>query len=71
MDLPFLTSALDGRELSTSRPGRFIPGTDWIGGWVGSQSRSDAVEYKKNLAPAGNQTPAVPPIYSGSFTLLQ
>jgi hypothetical protein len=35
-----LTSALDGGEWSTSRPGRFIPrervpGTHWIGGWVG------------------------------------
>jgi hypothetical protein len=34
-----LTSALDGSELLTSRPGRFTPGerapgAPWIGGWV-------------------------------------
>jgi hypothetical protein len=39
----FLTSALDGGEWSTSRPGRFIPGVRasgsyWIGGWVGSSA---------------------------------
>jgi hypothetical protein len=35
----FLTSALNGGELSASRPDRFTPaerapGTHWIGGWV-------------------------------------
>jgi hypothetical protein len=38
----FLTSVLDGGELSASRPCRFTPreralGTHWIGGWVGSE----------------------------------
>jgi hypothetical protein len=40
INLPFLTSALDGGELSASRHGRFTPGeivqgTHWIGGSVG------------------------------------
>jgi hypothetical protein len=35
----FLTSALDGGELSASRPGSFkprerVPSNHWIGGWV-------------------------------------
>jgi hypothetical protein len=39
IDPPFLTSALDGREWSASRSGRFtygerFPGTYWVGGWV-------------------------------------
>jgi hypothetical protein len=37
----FLTSALDGDEWSSSRPGHLnhrerAPGTHWIGGWVAS-----------------------------------
>jgi len=31
----FLTWALEGRDGSVSRLDRFIPGTDWLGGWVG------------------------------------
>jgi hypothetical protein len=36
-----LTSALDGSEWPASRPGHFTPrerapGTQWLGGWVGS-----------------------------------
>jgi len=42
-----LTSALDGRELSASRPCRFTPrerspGTHWIEGWVGPRAGLDA-----------------------------
>jgi hypothetical protein len=33
----FLTSALGGSQWSASRPGRFTPGTRWIGGWVGPE----------------------------------
>jgi hypothetical protein len=38
-----LTLALDGGEWSASRPGRFtprerVPGTHWIGGWVGPRA---------------------------------
>jgi hypothetical protein len=37
------TSVLDGGEWSASLPGRFTPGTHWIGGWVGSRAGLDAV----------------------------
>jgi hypothetical protein len=48
----FLTSALDGREWSASRPGRFnpterAPVTHWIGGWVGPRAGLDAVVKRK------------------------
>jgi hypothetical protein len=47
-----LTSALDEGEWSTSRPGRFtpgerVPGTHWIGGWVGPRAVVDAVVKRK------------------------
>jgi hypothetical protein len=43
-----LTSTLDGREWSASRPGRFThrdrtPGTHCTGGWVGPRAGLDAV----------------------------
>jgi hypothetical protein len=46
---PFLTAALDGGELSASRPCRFTPGqtapgTHWMGGWVSSRVGLGAVE---------------------------
>jgi hypothetical protein len=45
-------SALDGGDLSASRPGRFTakertPGTYWIGGWVGLTTGQDAVAKRK------------------------
>jgi hypothetical protein len=45
----FLTSALVGRELSASRPGRFTPGeraagAHWIGGWVGPRAGLDDMQ---------------------------
>jgi hypothetical protein len=48
-----LTSALDGGEWLASRPGSFtprerVPGTHWIGGWVGSRAGLDKVS-KKNI----------------------
>jgi hypothetical protein len=48
----FLTSTLDGGECSASRPGRFtsrekLPGTNWIGGWVGPRTGLDAVVKRK------------------------
>jgi hypothetical protein len=47
----FLTSALDGDEWSASHPGRFtpkeiVPGSHWIGGWVGPRSGLENVERK-------------------------
>jgi hypothetical protein len=54
----FLTSALVGSEWSTSRPGRFnpgerVPGTHWIGGWVGPRTGLDEVEKRKFLTLPG------------------
>jgi hypothetical protein len=50
------TSALYGGEWSASRSGRFTPrkrapGTHWIGGWVGPQSRSGCSGEEKNSQP--------------------
>jgi hypothetical protein len=49
----FLTSALAGSEWSASCPGRFIPGTHWIGGWVGLRASLDDVEKRKFLTLPG------------------
>jgi hypothetical protein len=49
----FLTSALAGGEWSASRPGRFTPGTYWVGGWMGSRTDMDNVERRKILPIAG------------------
>jgi hypothetical protein len=49
----FLTSALVGGEWSASRPGRFTPGTHWIGGWVGRTAGLDDVEKRKFLTLPG------------------
>jgi len=42
-------------------PGRFAPGTIWIGHWVGPRVSLDAVVKRKIsvLSPAGNWTPVV------------
>jgi hypothetical protein len=40
----FLTSALVGGEWSASRPGRFHPGTHFIGGWVDPRAGLDNME---------------------------
>jgi hypothetical protein len=40
----FLTLALYGDEWSLSRPGRFTPGTHWIGGWVGPRASLNDME---------------------------
>jgi hypothetical protein len=67
-----LTSALDGGECSTSRPGRFTPkerapGTYWIRGWVGSRAGLDAVVKRKILSPRRESNldhPIVQPVVS-------
>jgi hypothetical protein len=55
-----LTSALEGDEWSASRPGRFtprerVPGTHWLGGWVGSRAVLDAVVKRKIPGLAGKE----------------
>jgi hypothetical protein len=47
----FLTSALVEGERSASRPGRFTPGTHWMGGWVDLRAGLD--DAKKILDPTG------------------
>jgi hypothetical protein len=54
-----LISALDGGDWSSSRTGRFTPGSHWIGGWVGPRTGLDAVEKKESVVPIGKRT-AVP-----------
>jgi hypothetical protein len=55
-----LTSALDGGEWSASRAGRFtpwqrVPGTHWIGGWVGPRAAWTRCWGEKFPVPAGNR----------------
>jgi hypothetical protein len=62
---PFLTSVLDGNELSALRPCRFTPGetgpsTHWIGGWVGLSVGLDIME--KYLNSARNRTKVIKPV---------
>jgi hypothetical protein len=47
IDPLFLTSALVGGEWSTSRAGRFTPGTHWIGSWVDLRVGLDDLETRK------------------------
>jgi hypothetical protein len=59
-----LTSAIDGGELSASRPGCFTPrerapGTHSIGGWVGPQSRSGRGGEEKNSQLLSEIEPAI------------
>jgi hypothetical protein len=54
----FLTWTLARGEWSASRPGRFTPGerapgTNWIGGWVGSRACLDDMEKRKFLLLQG------------------
>jgi hypothetical protein len=56
-----MTSALDGGEWSSSRPGHFTSreratGTQWIGGWVGPRTGPDAVVKRELPAPVGIRT---------------
>jgi hypothetical protein len=49
----FLTSVLVVGEWSASRPGRFTPGTHWIGSWVGPRAGLDYVDKRKFLTIPG------------------
>jgi hypothetical protein len=60
-----LTSALDGRAWSASRPSRFTPreraaGTHWIGGRVGPRTVLDAVVKRKIPSPRRESKPRTP-----------
>jgi hypothetical protein len=60
-----LTSALERGEWSASRPGRLtpkerIPGTHWIGGWVGARAVMDAVVKRKIPSPRWESNPRTP-----------
>jgi hypothetical protein len=57
MTPPFLTLALDGRDLPALRFGCFIPeetipDAHWIGDWVGPGALLDVVKKKKSLSSA-------------------
>jgi hypothetical protein len=49
----FLTSALVEGDLSASRPGRFTPGTQWMGGWVGHMTGLGDVENRTCFTSPG------------------
>jgi hypothetical protein len=60
-----LTSALDGCEWSSSRPGRFTsreraPGTHWIGSWVDPRAVPDAVVKRNIPSPRRESNPRTP-----------
>jgi hypothetical protein len=65
-----MTSALDRGEWSASHPGRFtprerVPGTHWIGGWVGPTAVLDTAVKRKIPSPcreANPRTPNVQPV---------
>jgi hypothetical protein len=48
-----MTSAQVRGEWSVSRPGRFTPGTHWIGDWVDPRASLDDVEKRKFLTLLG------------------
>jgi hypothetical protein len=58
----FLTLALDGGELSAPLPGSFtlrqrVPGTPWLGGWVGPRAVLDAMVKRKIPSPRRELNP--------------
>jgi hypothetical protein len=59
------SSAPDGSEWSASRPCRFtqkeiVPGTLWIGGWVGPKTGLDAMVKRKIPSPRRESNPRTP-----------
>jgi hypothetical protein len=63
-----LTSALESGAWSVSRPGRFtprerVPGTHWIGGWVGPRAVLDAVVKRKIPSPSRESNLRTPIVY--------
>jgi hypothetical protein len=71
-----ITSALDGGEWSVLRPCRFtlrerVPGTHWIGGWVGPRAILNAVVKRKIPSPRREskaRTPIIQPRVYSSVT---
>ena len=51
LKLPSLTAALDWSEWSASRPGRFTPRTNAVGGWVGLRAGLDFLETRQIICP--------------------
>jgi hypothetical protein len=49
--------------------GKELPGSHWIGGWVGPIDGLDAVKKRKISAPARNQILAVQPVARGYIEL--
>jgi hypothetical protein len=60
----FLISALRGSEWLASLPGRFTPGTYWIGGRVSLRAELDDVEKRNILTLPGLELQAVKPVAS-------
>jgi hypothetical protein len=63
----FLNSALYGGEWSASRTGRFppprgeeVPGTPWIGSWVGPRDGPETTAKRKNPFPCRESNPERP-----------
>jgi hypothetical protein len=61
---PFLISALDGAKWLASSPSLFnpgekVPGSHWIGDWVGSRAGVDAMEKRKSC-PCRKSNPCRP-----------
>jgi hypothetical protein len=67
----FLTSALVRGEWLTSRPGRFTPGTRWIGGCVGPTAGVDDVKRKFLILPGPELRSLGRPAHSQSLYRLR
>jgi hypothetical protein len=60
-----MTSAVGGGEWSAFRPSRFtprerVPGTHWIGDWVGPRAGLDKVSKRKIPSPRRESNPDRP-----------
>jgi hypothetical protein len=61
VQLNAVISALDGREWSHSRPGRFNLGTQWRDGWVDCRAGVIALSRDKSCAPVFNRNTTLRP----------
>jgi hypothetical protein len=53
IDPPFLELGSSWSKWSALRPGPFIPGTQWIGGWVGARAGLNDMDKWKFLTLPG------------------